>query len=347
MSSFKHPGGDSLITDDYNVFKSVHPHPRYEKRLKLIAFKFKKGGMYTYTSDFAQNILKLNFDGSHIAPIEWWVRFGVLNATLIYTEIAYIQQPTLVTSIALGVVYALLGLCIGHDGSHGAVGNKYTNEFCSYYMDFIGNTNYAWHHQHILQHHPYTNESDLDPDATSAEPFLVFDKERGHFSPINTLFTLILGPSIVYDISKLIPKFKIETRRVIVSIVLRLYLFWKIFFVGYPFFGQIVVLTSGCILALLFQVSHNTQETKRNMLKDGSVDWYKNQVLSSSTYGGYTAGLVTGGLNYQIEHHIFPHMNSCYYPRISDTVRKICDSHGVRYTYYKSYSKNLMSFLKQ
>ena len=70
-------------------------------------------------------------------------------------------------------------------------------------------------------------------------------------------------------------------------------------------------------------------------------DWYENQVLQSCTYGGKIAGIITGGLNYQIEHHLFPKMCSTYYPDIHNDVKKICNKHKIKYTYYNNIFQNI------
>jgi fatty acid desaturase len=56
--------------------------------------------------------------------------------------------------------------------------------------------------------------------------------------------------------------------------------------------------------------------------------------------------MVTGGLNFQVEHHLFPRMSSAWYPYIAPTVRKVCEKHGVRYAYYPWVWQNLWSTVK-
>jgi fatty acid desaturase len=349
LMKFDHPGGNSLLAKDINVFKSVHPGEKYEKLLKyfkLDLYSESKTTKYIFDSDFAKDLKKLNFGKSHKAPIMWWVRFGVLNVLLVYFENDFIYKATLMNSVVLGIVYAGLGLCIGHDGSHGAVGNKYINEFCTYYMDFIGNTNYAWHKQHIKQHHPYTNEYIYDPDVTAGEPFVVYDeKSKNKKKIVNSFGILMLGFLIVYDVRKLTPEKTTPLRNIIVSCVLKMYLFYKILHPYRFFYGQLMVAIAGSILGVLFSVSHNTYESERNKLET-SNDWYKNQIESSTTYGNYIYGFLTGGLNYQIEHHIFPHMNSMYYSTISNDVKTVCKKHKVKYNYYKNFNEIFNSFLK-
>jgi fatty acid desaturase len=75
----------------------------------------------------------------------------------------------------------------------------------------------------------------------------------------------------------------------------------------------IILLVQGFNLGFFFTISHNFEDSKKS---EFSNDWYKNQIESSSTYGGSMAWTLTGGLNYQIEHHLFPRMSHVHYPRI-------------------------------
>ena len=77
--------------------------------------------------------------------------------------------------ILLGCFHSQIGLCVQHDASHGALSKNPTiNAIFAYGADWIGNSRYIWLQQHVLWHHPYTNEFNLDPDAHSAEPLLLF-----------------------------------------------------------------------------------------------------------------------------------------------------------------------------
>ena len=104
-------------------------------------------------------------------------------------------------------------------------------------------------------------------------------------------------------------------------------------------------------LGLLFTLSHNFENADRDPTKSmretgEPVCWFKAQVETSSTYGGMISGWLTGGLNFQVEHHLFPRMSSAWYPYIAPTVRQICEKHGVRYAYYPWVLQNMYSTLK-
>merc|ERR1712087_1037046 len=110
-------------------------------------------------------------------------------------------------------------------------------------------------------------------------------------------------------------------------------------------------LSESLTLATLFSLSHNFEHSNRDPTehyrKTGEqVCWFKSQVETSCTYGGFISGALTGGLNFQVEHHLFPRMSSAWYPYIAPKVREICEKHGVKYAYYPYVFTNLVSTLK-
>jgi fatty acid desaturase len=118
-------------------------------------------------------------------------------------------------------------------------------------------------------------------------------------------------------------------------------------------FTHIMVMgvSSSMTLAVLFALSHNFEHVDRDPTytsrKTGEpVCWFKSQVETSSTYGGFISGCLTGGLNCQVEHHLFPRMSSAWYPYIAPTVREVCKKHGVKYAYYPWVWQNLISTIK-
>jgi len=102
------------------------------------------------------------------------------------------------------------------------------------------------------------------------------------------------------------------------------------------------------VLSGLFSLSHNFEGADRDPTTQyrktkEQVDWFKAQVETSSTYGSFIAGYLTGGLNFQIEHHLFPRMSSSWYPYIAPKVREICAKHGVKYAWYPWIHQNLIA----
>ena len=115
-------------------------------------------------------------------------------------------------------------------------------------------------------------------------------------------------------------------------------------------FGIIMLMgiSESLTLSLLFSLSHNFIHSDRDptseFKKTGEpICWFKSQVETSSTYGGAISGYLTGGLNFQVEHHLFPRMSSAWYPYIAPKVLEICKKYGVQYAYYPWIWQNLFS----
>lgn len=130
---------------------------------------------------------------------------------------------------------------------------------------------------------------------------------------------------------------------------------------------------TGMLLTFVFVISHNFEGSNRHpaMLgageaggkyaekegederegargqkeQDSAICWYRAQAETSCTYGGVGGMLLTGGLNLQIEHHLFPRLSSWHYPTIQGVVRECCERHGVRYSYYDYIWTNIRSML--
>lgn len=112
----------------------------------------------------------------------------------------------------------------------------------------------------------------------------------------------------------------------------------------------------GIVLSTTFAVSHNLEENKPAaegsattdaMLEDyASRDWALQQVLTSSNWGGNVGNFFTGGLNLQIEHHLFPAIAFVHYPAISKIVREECEKRGISYVHYDTLPEIVERFVR-
>lgn len=394
-----HPGGELIRSaggyDGTALFYSMHPgkKPMESEMLQkyFVGFHERVAGVdpiYTFNSAFALDLQKTLQSAmgktSLYAPIGFWFRLiciGLLTATF---ECLWITTGNIFAGIIVGIMHAQIGLCIQHDASHGAISkNPAINAFFSYWADLIGNSRWIWYQQHVLWHHPHTNHQDLDPDASSAEPLLVFKdysktakNSKEHIKPllssqdfITHAILSLYGPVVVFNPSVLflrhnnqIPESvsngEFMTRQKPLALLLRIFYICRIiiapwYFSNVPFLLALLLvnIVAGTCLTFLFVVSHNFEGSNRDPLDLTSsnkdpVCWYKAQTETSCTYGGYMAMALTGGLNYQIEHHLFPRVSSWHYPRIHEDIRKCCTRHNVKYAYYPSLWSNTLSMLK-
>tara|TARA_X000000368_G_scaffold418786_1_gene419986 strand:+ start:7367 stop:8485 length:1119 start_codon:yes stop_codon:yes gene_type:complete len=342
-----HPG-TSLIRlhnnkDVSTLYKSVHGRETvspFLSKMKLDhSFTFiKNDPNYTFDSQFSKDIKPLLLKKYKKAPTLWWFRTVCITILWLYTEYYYRNLPTIINSTFLGILFGFMGLCIGHDGSHGSVGNQHINDFFAHYMDLIGSSSYNWHNQHVRLHHPFTNEGKHDPDAKAGQPLMeIHDvsnkpEHQKWLAPLLWMF----GLSVVFNVQRLLKLRGLERK---IAVLLRIAFLYRIFIPSF-IHGLYVVFVTGFMLSNLFIISHNTPEMVRDPSKKTQC-WYTCQVESSCTYGGEIAGFLTGGLNYQIEHHIFPTCNSCYLPVINKQIKEICKKNSVNYTYYPDLWTNI------
>mmetsp|Transcript_50072 Transcript_50072/g.73545 ORF Transcript_50072/g.73545 Transcript_50072/m.73545 type:complete len:459 (+) Transcript_50072:25-1401(+) len=283
---------------------------------------------------------------------------------------------------ALGVAQAFIGLNVQHDANHGAVSqNPFWNDLLGFGADMIGGSKYLWLQQHWT-HHAFTNDIERDPDAKSTDPFFLFHNYPKdsvmrktvhafqHFWMLPILsfywFSSMVSPEILTATQSSVKEnsgvnFENSYLRAARPITWGLRALYCCLSVFSPFFHHswttalmhvwYMSVVESLALAIPFAVSHNFEDSDRDPIAESrisgkAVDWYKSQVETSSTYGGAWAGYLTGGLNFQIEHHCFPRMSSAWYPYIQPAVREVCKKHGVRYAYYPSFFSNWSSTVK-
>jgi len=93
----------------------------------------------------------------------------------------------------------------------------------------------------------------------------------------------------------------------------------------------------GLTLALVFQLAHVVEETEFKIVgKDETRienEWAIHQVQTTADFAPYNKAIswFLGGLNYQIEHHLFPRISHVHYPAISRIVKEHCNEFGIVY----------------
>ena len=82
------------------------------------------------------------------------------------------------------------------------------------------------------------------------------------------------------------------------------------------------------------------------MIQDN--DWYAHQVRTSTNHGigKWFNFIFSGGLNYQIEHHLFPNINHCHHPYIQPIVKRICKKHNIEYKEFNGYIDAFLSYYR-
>jgi len=327
-----------------------------------------------YSSDFQKELQKdvLNYfketglesrGGLEMAiRVSFWVLLGIVLNIVVLWRGVFLLAPV------LGWWLATIGLAVQHDANHGALfARPWLNEIFGLGDDLIGGSSLIWRHHHVVGHHVFTNDAVQDPDAFAGVPFLRLHPSNPQkwFHKYQHIYFGILTALMYYsypftdtaiflsrkfgdiDFHPLSLQDKLEFW---VGKFINIFLYGVIpfYFYGWSYLLPYTVLmgVGGAVLAITFVISHNTVEIDQGYLpQQGKGDWAEQQIRQSSNWGSenWFANFFTGGLNQQIEHHLFPCVSHRHYPALSLIVRKKCSERGIPYVTYPSLFSNCSS----
>ena len=291
-----------------------------------------------------------------LVALSWWLLlFG--PSALVLTALSF-------AGLVLGAV--LTGFCVQHDANHGASfrGTRY-NHLLGWTADaLLGVSSYAWRVRHNVAHHTYTNIDGYDGDITQmpvarlvpaqpAKPWYRF--QHVYIWPLYSLmglrlqavgdFTAFRRGSIAtsalhaprgWDLAAfIIGKLVFVTWTLLIPLML--YPWWIVLV---SFLGVSLVLS--LTMVIVFQLAHCVEEAaspSAEDLRSHPQPWAVHQVESTVDFCPHNPVLtwLLGGLNYQIEHHLFPRVPHTHYPQIARIVRRTANKYGVRYTVQASF----------
>jgi fatty acid desaturase/predicted heme/steroid binding protein len=273
-----------------------------------------------------------------------------------------------------------------HDACHAAIGYNQTwwNVMNRLTMEWIGGgAVMSWYHQHVLGHHIYTNIMGSDPDMPFLSEgdlrFLVKQQKWKSLYKYQHIYMPILygGLSLKFRIQDFTWTFGSEKNgHIPVNPLSKAewahFLLTKSFFAFYRilapiiFFGFpattvlayffIIELITGYWLAFNFQVSHISTEAlfpcEVKYEPHLAKEWAVIQVLTSVDYGhhSFLQTFLSGALNYQTVHHLFPGISQYHYPAIAPIVKDVCKKYKLPFNelpgFYEAFSAHL-SYLKE
>jgi len=292
----------------------------------------------------------------------FWILVGALLISSLFLK------GTWWIGALVGWWMASVGLAVQHDANHGALfKSRVLNEACCLFDDLIGGSSLIWRHHHVVGHHLFTNHPSLDPDAHAGLPLVKFHPSNPtswyhayqhlYFVWLSSLFgfTYQFSDISCYLSGKFgdIPLQPLSLRDRLefwggkiaffsVFLIIPMYLHgWT-----YIFTWIVLELVGSLYLALTFAISHNTPEI--DQLDQNAKDWAELQIRQSSNWGtdSWFANFFTGGLNQQIEHHLFPGVAHRHYPELSKIVKKKCEERNIPYVTYPSFTSNLIALLR-
>lgn len=290
----------------------------------------------------------------------------VTLAAAVYAVLVFGQIPawaSLTLCAVLGLTFAAIGFNVMHDGAHGSYSNNKTiNTLMSWSLNLMGGSSFMWKVKHNIVHHSFTNIDGVDDDI-DIRPFMrVSDQQPKYwFHRFQHVYGFILYGLTYFMWIFYMDFLKYFTHRIGDMPIRRMKLsehigFWATklmylgLFIGLPVYTQgwvdtllgysIVLFVTGVTIAVVFQLAHIVEGTHFPQPDPASNkienEWALHQVKTTANFAT-RSGIVSwfmGGLNFQVEHHLFPRISHVHYPAISRIVRETCQEFNIQYIEY-------------
>lgn len=265
--------------------------------------------------------------------------------------------------IAMGFGMAGVGMSVMHDANHGAYSkNNFINNMISRTIYLLGGSKFTWRVQHNILHHTYTNIYGMDED--------IHDKPILRLSPHGKLYNIhkyqhfygwilyglaTFGWTLNKDFMQLSRYNKngltkgsggrpaVEMIKLILSkvlyfaVIILLPALLTSYGFGYLLLGFLMMhFTAGIILTTIFQLAHVIEDMEHPMpTDDGAIEnnWAIHQLQTTANFAKKNRILswFVGGLNYQIEHHLFHNICHIHYRKIAPIVKRTALEFGIPY----------------
>ena len=288
------------------------------------------------------------------------------------------QWLQLLLTIVIGVGMAGVGMNVMHDGNHGSYSSKkWINKIMGASIYILAGNVYNWKVQHNVLHHTYTNihGHDEDLDAGRIIRFSEHSQWRRfhrfqHYYSVFLYGLLTLNWAITTDFKQMrsymkrklsygeFPNPAKEWSILIITkvIYLTIWIALPILFVDVAWWKVLIGFfvmhyTAGLILSIVFQLAHIVEDTKTVAPDESGTiknTWAIHQLFTTSNFAtnNKIVNWFTGGLNHQVEHHIFPNISHVHYSNIAKIVKETAKEYNLPYYEYKSTRKAIISHFK-
>lgn len=283
-------------------------------------------------------------------------------------------------NVALCLIWALaiasVGFNVMHDANHsGYSDHPHVNKLISLSAEMLGMSGFRWRTKHNVWHHTYTNISGFDDDVetfglmrlTPREPWKPLYKAQVWYFPV--VYSLIGFDFILRDFMMVLfgksdanhvyPKMSVTDKItfwagklfffvIMFALPLLVFPWWQVL-IGF----LIVMLTVGLVMGVVFQLAHINGDAAFpepvGSPQHVENEWAVHQVETTADFAphNWLLNFYIGGLNYQIEHHLLPHICHLNYPRLAPIVRATCEEFGIRYTCYSTWRAAFACHLRE
>lgn len=298
-----------------------------------------------------------------------------------YFVLLTINMPNwaqLLLTVVMGVGMAGLGMNVMHDGNHGSFSTKkWVNKLMGSSIYILAGNVYNWQVQHNVLHHTYTNIHGHDEDLEAGR-VLRFSKHAKwykhhkfqHYYSVLLYGLLTFNWAISTDFMQMrrylkrnlsygkiqspvkqwsvlvITKLIYLTVWIVLPLIFIEVAWWKVLL---GFFVMHYV--AGLILSIVFQLAHVVEDTAMPLPDESGTmknTWAIHQLFTTANFStkNKIVNWFTGGLNHQVEHHIFPHISHVHYTKISKIVKETAKEFNLPYIEYKTTRKAIIAHFK-
>jgi len=278
---------------------------------------------------------------------------------LLYSHPALI--PGVLISALLGFVLASVGFNVMHYACHGSYSKKnWINNMMGLSLNLLGGNAFIWKFKHNIVHHTYTNIDGVDDDIAKSPVMRMCESQKWtkahRFQHIYVVLLYAISSFAwvsMMDFSKYFKR-KVNNTDLQKMDLTEHLIFWLskllyiVFYIAIPVhlvgwtawaigFSSMHIMM-GLTLAIVFQLAHVVEDVEFVFapgLEPQKIEeeWAIHQVRTTANFapGNKLISWFVGGLNYQIEHHLFPKVSHVHYPAIASIVKNVCARHKINY----------------
>jgi linoleoyl-CoA desaturase len=293
----------------------------------------------------------------------------------LYVHLVYFTPPTwvaLIECVFLGCFTAAIGFNVMHDGGHGSFSkSKVINYMAATSVNFLGASHIMWRMKHNIIHHTYTNIDGVDDDieikpylrmCTSQKKYKMHRFQHYYFWFLYMLLHLIwvfqtdyqkyfkqkIG-NIPLKKMSIAEHFGFWGAKIMYAVLFMVIPIIKLGFWKWAIGFVIASMVTGFIISIVFQLAHTVEnldfplpDTATNRIEN---EWAIHQLHTTANFAtkNKLVSWLIGGLNFQIEHHLFPKISHVHYPAISKIIKQTCEEFDIKYNEFKRMRQAIVS----
>ena len=323
------------------------------------------------------------FRSNHLAKTGNWRLYSKASvlfplAVCIYISLLVFHLPAIISLVLcglFGLTLASIGFNVMHDACHGSYSNrKWVNNLLGLSLNVIGGNAFFWKQKHNILHHTYTNIDGADDDIAQGkmlrqsptQPWMPIHRYQHIYLTLAYALTLFMWVS-VHDFQKYFSK-KINNTPLQPMDRTEHITFWasKLFYglvyvlipilcvgpiawlIGYATMGVI----TGVVISYIFQLAHAVEGPEFNSVgiedKVIETEWAVHQIKTTANFSPKSRMIawLVGGLNFQVEHHLFPRVSHIHYRALSEIVREHCKKFNLPYHCFPNIRLAILSHVR-